>query len=130
MTSQHQGRRRREIQVRDVLDVASPVTVVGLLALIYAGRSGVPRILLALAFTFFVPGRAIVSNWPRMARWSEAAAAMAFSLASLGLLATASLWVHAWRPMTILLIEVWISLTGLSVGIVRRHERWPWASAR
>ncbi|HEY5987526.1 MAG TPA: hypothetical protein VIV12_14300 [Streptosporangiaceae bacterium] len=126
---QHQGRRQRGIQVGDVLGLASAVTV-GLLALIYEGRSGVPWILPALAFTLFVPVRAIVSNWPRMARWPEAAAAMVFSLASLGLLATASLWVHACRPMTILLIEAWISLTGLSVGISRRHERWPWASAR
>jgi len=130
VTSQREGRRQRGVQVGDVLDLTSAVTVVGLLALIYEGRYGVPRILLALAFTFFVPGRVIVSNWPRLARWSEAAAAMVFSLAVLALLATASLWAHAWRPMAILVIEAWLSLAGLGVGMMRRHERWPRAPVR
>jgi uncharacterized membrane protein len=130
VTSQPDGRPRHGIQLGDVLDVTAVVTVVGLLALIYAGRASVPRVLLAVAFTFFVPGRAIVSNWPQLARWSEATAAMVFSLASLVLLATAGLWIHLWRPMDILLIEAWISLAGLGVGIMRRHERRLRAPAR
>jgi hypothetical protein len=130
VNSQHEGRRRTAIPVGDVLDVTSVITVVGLLALIYTGRSGVPRILLALAFTFFVPGRAIVSNWRRLARWSEATSSMVFSLAVLVLLATASLWIHAWRPVALLAIEAWLCLAGLSIGILRRHERWPQASVR
>ena len=130
MTSQPARRGPRGIQLGDVLDVTAVLTVVGLLALVYAGRAGVPRVLLAIAFTFFVPGRAIVSNWPRLARWSEAAAAMVFSLASLVLLATASLWVRLWHPMDLLLIEAWISLAGLGIGVLRRHERWPRVTAR
>jgi hypothetical protein len=114
----------------DVLDLTAVLTVIGLLILIYAGRQGVPRILLALVFTFYVPGRAIVSSWPRLGRWSEAAAAMVFSLAALILLATLSLWAHMWRPMPILAIEAWLSLAGLGAGIVRRHGRWSRVSAR
>ena len=57
----------------DVLDLSAGLIAVGLLALVYLGASGFLRILLALAFTFFVPGRAIVTNWTRMASWSRVA---------------------------------------------------------
>ncbi len=59
-------------------------------------RYGPPRVLLALAFAFFVSGRAIVSNWSRMGRWSEPAMSLVLSLAVLVLLTTVMLWIHAW----------------------------------
>ncbi len=67
-----------------------------LVALVFVGRYGPPRVLLALAFAFFVPGRAIVSNWSRMGRWSEPAMSLVLSLAVLVLLTTVMLWIHAW----------------------------------
>jgi hypothetical protein len=124
VTTQSEGRRQHGVQVGDVLDLTSAVIVVGLLTLIYEDRYGVPRILLALAFTFFVPGRVIVSNWPSLSRWSEASTAMVLSLVVLGLTATVSLWVHAWNPMVILGIEGWLCISGLCIGITRRHEFW------
>jgi len=130
VASQHQQLPARGIELGDVLDFTAVVAAVGLLVLVYGDRSGTPRVLLALAFTFFVPGRAIVSNWPQLARWSEAATAMVLSLTVLALAATVTLWAHAWRPLDLLSIEAWISLAGLGAGIARRHEGRPRAPAR
>jgi len=112
---------RRTIQLGDLTDLSAALVAIGLLALVYADRSGVPRVLLALGFAFFVPGRAIVTNWSRLARWSEAGIAVALSAAVIGLLATAALWVHLWNPVALLSAEAWISIAGLGLGIARRH---------
>lgn len=109
------------IQFGDLLDLSAALVAIGLLALVYGDRSGVPRILLALSFAFFVPGRAILTNWPRMAQWSEAAMAPVLSLASLALIAAATLWAHLWHPAILLSIEAWISIAGLGLGVARRH---------
>jgi len=113
----------RGTQLADALDLLSGLMAVCLLGLVYAGLSGIPRTLLALAFTFFVPGRAIVTNWPRMARSSVPGMSMVLSLGVLTLLATITLWAHAWHPLTLFQIEAWLSLFGLGVGIARRHMR-------
>ena len=116
---------RRAWQVGNLLDLLAGLIALGLLVLTYAGWSGPPRILLALAFTFFVPGRAIVSNWDQTARWSEAAISMVFSLALLALVATITLWTHIWHPLGLFQIEAWLSLVALGIGIVRRTRRRP-----
>src|SRR5260370_4517053 len=71
-----------ELRLGEVLDLVAGLVALGLITLIVADRSGLPRTLLALGFAFFVPGRAIVSNWPRMAAWSEAAIPIALKLSS------------------------------------------------
>jgi hypothetical protein len=108
-----------------LLDLLATLLAVALLAASYWGASGLFRTLLTLAFTFFVPGRAIVTNWPSMARWSEGAMSMVFSLAVLTLLATVALWAHAWHPVGLFQAEAGLSLTGLVVGLARRsRNRW------
>ncbi len=114
-----------ESQLGDMLDLLAVLIAVGLIALTYADRSGLPRILLALGFAFFVPGRAIVTNWPQLARWSEAAMSMVLSIVVLTLLATTTLWAHAWHPLGLFLVEAWLSLAGLGLGMSRRHRRRP-----
>lgn len=109
-------------QWAEVLDLLAAFTCAALIAAIALDRVGPARIVLALVFTFFVPGRAIVANWPRMARWSEAAMPMVISLAITGLVATVALWAHLWYPLVIFQIEAWLSLAGLIIGIVRRRR--------
>ncbi len=82
-----------------------------------------PRILLTLAFVLFVPGRAIVTNWPRIAQWSEAAMPMVLSLAVLCLIATVTLWAHEWRPVGLFQAEAAVSIVGLVIGTIRRRAR-------
>ena len=112
----------RPWQVGDALDLLAALIAVGLIVLVYQGWSGPPRVLLALAFTFFVPGRAIVTNWRQTADWSEVAMPMLFSLAVLTLVAMVALWAHFWHPLGIFQIEAGLCLAALSIGVVRRHR--------
>ena len=112
----------RPWQVGDALDLLAALIAAGLIVLVYQGGSGPPRVLLALAFTFFVPGRAIVTNWRQTADWSEVAMPMLFSLAVLTLVAMVALWAHFWHPLGLFQVEAGLSLVALSIGVVRRHR--------
>ena len=92
-----------------------------LVTLVLVGWYGPLRILLALAFAFFVPGRAIVGNWPRMGQWSEAAMSMVLSLAVLVILTTVMLWIHAWHPLGLFQVVAALSLVGLVISMARRY---------
>ena len=106
----------------EVLDVLAAVIAVALLVLVAADASGPLRILLVLVFTFFVPGRAIVTNYPRMARWSDLGTSIVVSLGVLAFLATVTLWARFWHPLALFQVEAVLSLAGLAVGIVRRRR--------
>ena len=106
----------------EVLDVLAAVIAIALLVLVAADASGPLRILLVLAFTFFVPGRAIVTNYPRMARWSDLGTSIVVSLGVLAFLATVTLWARFWHPLALFQVEAVLSLAGLAVGIVRRRR--------
>jgi uncharacterized membrane protein len=110
------------VRKEQALDLFAALIAAGLIVLTLGRWSGVLRILMALAFTFFVPGRAIVTNWPRVARWSAATMPMVLSLAVLSLLATVALWARVWHPVQIFEIEASLSLAGLSIGMTRRHS--------
>jgi hypothetical protein len=104
------------------LDLAACVIALALVLLVSVDFSQPLRLLLALLFTFFVPGRAIVSNWPRVSRWSGVGMSMVFSLCVLTLLATVALWAGLWHPMTLFMAEAVASLGGLTIGIARRRR--------
>jgi peptidoglycan/LPS O-acetylase OafA/YrhL len=107
----------------DVLDLLAGVLAVGLIELVDEGGTGLLRVLLALAFAFFVPGRAIVANWPSLERWSDVGMSMVLSLAVLTLVAMVILWSQYWRPLYFFQGEALASLAALAVSIVRRHRR-------
>jgi hypothetical protein len=113
----------RPRQVGDALDLLAALIAVALIVLAYRGWTGPPRVLLALGFAFFVPGRAIVTNWRQAADWSEVAMPVLFSLAVLTLVAMVTLWAHYWHPLGLFQVEACLSLVGLGVGMVRRHRR-------
>ena len=98
------ARRRAE-----TLDLLAGLVSVALLVLVFADRVGAPRmllaVLLAVLFAFFVPGRAIVSNWPRMADWSGIGMSVELSIGALTLLATVCLWARIWHPLALFQIE-------------------------
>lgn len=113
---------RPAAQLHDLSDLAGVVIAVGLIGLVAEGGSGIARIVLALAFVSFVPGRAVVSNWPRLAHWSQFGMSVVLSLAILTFVATAALWVHAWHPVGLFLIEASLSTVALVAGMLRRHQ--------
>jgi uncharacterized membrane protein HdeD (DUF308 family) len=104
------------------LDVVACAIAVALGLLVAVDFSASLRLLLALLFTFFVPGRAIVSNWPRVARWSAVGMSIVFSLGVLTLLATVTLWSGLWNPLALFSVEAVASLAGLIAGIIRRQR--------
>jgi hypothetical protein len=110
-----------ETQLSDVLDLLAATVTISVLVVSATGHSGLPRIALTTAFSFFAPGRAIVSNWPMLARWSQTAMSMILSVTVLTLIATIALWSHAWNVPAIFQIEAWLTLVALAVGIGRRH---------
>lgn len=114
-----------DIGLGDVLDVLAALATAGLIAVTIKGGPSVARLVLTVAFTGFVPGRAIVSNWARAARWSEAAIAVLLSVAILALAATVALWVHYWHPLGLFQVEAGLCLTGLAVGLIRRRRALP-----
>ena len=109
-------------QRAEVLDLLAAVVAVALLALVAVQGPTLPRILLTLAFTFFVPGEAIISNWPRLARWSQVGMAIVFSLAALTLVSMTLLWAHYWHPVGQFEVEAVLSLIGLVVALIRRRR--------
>jgi hypothetical protein len=120
----------RAWQVGDALDLLAALMAVALIVLVARGWTGPPRVLLALGFAFFVPGRAIVTNWRQTADWSEVGMPMLFSLAVLTLVAMVALWAHFWHPLGLFQVEAGLSLAGLGIGMVRRHRRRSGVDAR
>jgi uncharacterized membrane protein HdeD (DUF308 family) len=110
------------MQRAEALDLLAAVVAVVLLVLAVVDRVGVARTLLAVVFAFFVPGRAIVSNWPRMAAWSDIGMSVALSLGVLTFLATVTLWARVWHPLGLFQLEAAVSLAGLGIAIVRRRR--------
>jgi uncharacterized membrane protein HdeD (DUF308 family) len=111
------ARRRAEI-----LDLLAGLVAVALLVLVFADRVGAARMLLAVLFAFFVPGRAIVSNWPRMADWSGIGMSIALSIGALTLLAMVCLWARIWHPLALFQIEAAASLIALGIAVARRRS--------
>jgi hypothetical protein len=104
------------------LDLLASGIVVALILLVAVDFSPGLRLVLALLFTCFVPGRAIVTNWPRVERWSGIGMSVVFSLGVLALLATVTLWVGLWHPLALFVVEAVLSLAGLANGIVSRRQ--------
>jgi uncharacterized membrane protein len=109
-------------QLAQVLDVVAAGIAIMLLIFVLGGRTGEARLLLTVLFTFYVPGRAVVSNWPRMAGWADLAMCIAISLGLLITIALIALWLRAWHPESLFVAEALLSLIGLGVGFIRR--RW------
>jgi uncharacterized membrane protein len=122
MSSGDSGEYTPSIQVAELLDLVAVLVAMGLLLLAFLDTGGVVRLLLALVFAFFVPGRAIVSNWPRMANWSDMGMSIALSLAVLVVFSTCSLWARFWHPLGLFQLEAVLSLIGLGVAIARRRR--------
>lgn len=113
---------RSAMQLADALDCLAVVVAAALLAVTLADRPSLPRVLLTLAFACFVPGRAIVSNWPQMADWSAAIMCVVLSISVLCLLALTTLWAHYWHPLGLFQAEAAASLMGLALSVARRHD--------
>jgi len=109
-------------QRAEVIDLLAALVAVVLLVLTLVDRVGAARTLLTAVFACFVPGRAIVSNWPRMAAWSDIGMSIVLSLGVLTFLATVTLWARVWHPLGLFQLEAAASLAGLGIAIARRRR--------
>lgn len=113
----------------DVLDLIAAIVAASLFALTSLNVGGAPRVLLTLGFSIFVPGRAIVTNWPEMSQWAGATMSMVFSLTVIALVTTVSLWIGYWHPVGLFQAGVIVCTVGLGVGAMRRRRRARYAVA-
>ena len=109
----------------EVVDLISLAATVALLALVAFDVTAWPRELLALAFLTFVPGWAIVTNWPSAAKVSRVALSVLLSVAISAGLATVTLWVHVWHPLALFYATALISLAAITFALVRRRTHAP-----
>ncbi len=109
----------------DLIDAAC-LGVTALLAVtVLANERNAVRIVAAIIFTLFVPGRAVISNWPILATRSPIAASILFSLGILTFVATITLWSNLWRPIGLLEVECAVSTVALTTAILRRRTAAP-----
>ena len=106
----------------EVIDLAAIVITAGLLFFVLTDLTGAPRVLFTAAFTFFAPGRAVVSNWSQMAVWADLAMSIAISLGLLALLAMIALWLRAWHPESLFVAEALLSLLDFIRSSRQRHS--------
>jgi peptidoglycan/LPS O-acetylase OafA/YrhL len=106
----------------ELLDLLAVIVGAGLVVLVVLQGPPLPRGLLTLGFTFFVPGRAIMTHWPRLDRWSQVGMSIVLSLSVLSLVAMVALWAHYWHPVGIFEAAAVLSLGALVAGLARR--RW------
>src|SRR6202012_6140353 len=104
------------------LDAAAGLIALALILLVAVDFSEPLRLVLALLFTFYVPGRAIVSNWPRIERWSGVGMSVVFSLGAFIWLAALALGAGLWHPWPLFLVESVASPAGLGVVWALRHR--------
>lgn len=114
---------RRAFDAFDFLDLVSVAVTATLAVAVLTEDESAVRGIAALFFTVFVPGRAVVSNWPGIATRAPIAVSVLFSLVLLTLFATVTLWLRFWHPLGLLEVESIISIVALLVGIVRRHRQ-------
>jgi hypothetical protein len=115
-------RSRTTVAGFDLIDVACVVVTVAVAVAVASGQHNAFRAVAGVAFTLFVPGRAIISNWPSMAVRPQVALSILFSLTVLTLLATLTLWAGYWRPLGLLEVECVVFGAALVVGLVRRKR--------
>ncbi len=102
-------------------DVVSLIVIGALGALVALGVKGPARIVLALLFVTYVPGRAVVANWPSARARSAFALPMVLSLAIVALVSTVGLWLDGWYPTYQFIGEAALSAAAIATAFLRRR---------
>jgi uncharacterized membrane protein len=93
-----------------------------LLGTMTAGVHGLARLLLALIFSTYVPGWAVVANIAALRRTSIAALPVLVSLAATTFAATFTLWIGHWAPIRLFWIEAALSVVAIVVATARQSR--------
>jgi hypothetical protein len=104
----------------DLIDLACiAIAAIAVVSVATNDHSAV-RAVAVFIFALFIPGQAVVTNWPAIAARSPVAVSVLFSLALLILFATAALWGHLWHPLGLFEVEAVVAIGALIAGILRR----------
>jgi uncharacterized membrane protein len=106
----------------DMIDMGCIAVAVAVAVAVATGERSAFRAVVGVVFALYIPGRSIVSNWPRMAARSNVAASVLFSLSILTLLATTTLWAGYWHPLGLLEIECVAVGVALFTALLRRRR--------
>ena len=106
----------------DLIDAASIAVTAAAVVTVAANEHNAIRLTAGLIFVLFVPGRAVVSNWPAMATRSHFAVSVLFSLTILAFAATIMLWSDFWHPIGLFEVEAAFSIAALFTAIQRRRR--------
>ena len=90
---------RNRFEGSDLIDAACLGVIAVLLVAVLVDERNAVRVLAAIAFTLFVPGRAVITNWPILSTRSPITASILFSLAILTFVATITLWSNLWAKL-------------------------------
>lgn len=112
---------RLKISLQSVVADEVAIAITGALTvLIVIDATGSLRALLALAFVCYVPGRAVVANWPAAQARSQVALPVLLSVSIVTLISVIALWVHAWNPMAQFAVEAGASMAAIAFAFVQR----------
>jgi len=111
-----------QIMRDDMIDMGCVAVSVAVAVAVATGERSAFRVVVGVVFALYVPGRSIVSNWPRLAARSNVAASVLFSLSILTLLATLTLWAGYWHPLGLLEIECVAAGVALFTALLRRRR--------
>jgi uncharacterized membrane protein len=106
----------------DLIDMGCVAVTVAVAVAVATGERSAFRAVVGVVFALYVPGRSIVSNWPRLAARSNVAASVLFSLAILTLVSTLTLWAGYWHPLGLLEIECVAAGVALFTALLRRRR--------
>ena len=112
----------RDLIGDDLIDVGCVAVTIAVAIAVATNERNAFRAVVGVVFALYVPGRAIVSNWPRMAARSQLAAPVLFSLSILTLLATLTLWAGQWHPLGLLEVECVVVGITLFAALWRRRR--------
>jgi len=106
----------------DLIDMGCVAVTVAVAVAVATGERSAFRAVVGVVFALYVPGRSIVSNWPRLAARSNLAASVLFSLSILMLVSTLTLWAGYWHPLGLLEIECVAAGLALFTALLRRRR--------
>jgi hypothetical protein len=105
----------------DIIDTLCIMAALVVLMFMLADQTGALRTFAAFCFAFFVPGRAIVTNWPRLAEWSDIGMSVVLSVALVTFVSMVTLWLKYWHPIGQFQVEAVLSVVAVGVAIARRN---------
>jgi len=103
-----------------LLDLASLAVTLVLIVVVAFDLRGPGRILLAVAFVTYVPGRAVLTMWSAARERSDIALPVILSIALLIMATVLTLWVHVWEPEALFFLIAVVSACALGAALLRR----------